>query len=58
MELIDVYQRFAELAIEGTDLNTLFTDGMHPNPAGQSVIAEMLARRLPISAQRATAGER
>ncbi len=41
--LIDVYQRFAELAIEGADLNAYFTDGMHPNPAGQQIIADMLA---------------
>jgi acyl-CoA thioesterase-1 len=42
-DLIDVYQRFAELAIEGADLNDYFTDGMHPNPAGQQIIADMLA---------------
>jgi lysophospholipase L1-like esterase len=40
--VIDVYARFAELAIEGMDVNTLFTDAMHPNPAGQEVIAGML----------------
>jgi lysophospholipase L1-like esterase len=41
--LIDVYQRFAELAIEDADVNAYFTDGMHPNPAGQQIIADMLA---------------
>jgi lysophospholipase L1-like esterase len=41
--LVDVYARFAELAIEGTDLNTLFTDAMHPNPRGHELIAEWLA---------------
>jgi acyl-CoA thioesterase-1 len=48
VEMIDVYRRFAELAIEGTELNTLFTDAMHPNPAGQGHIAEMLARRFQL----------
>jgi acyl-CoA thioesterase-1 len=42
VRLIDVYARFAEMALEGTDLNTLFTDAMHPNPKGHAVIAEML----------------
>jgi acyl-CoA thioesterase-1 len=40
--LVDVYARFGELALEGTDLNTLFTDAMHPNPKGQAVLATML----------------
>jgi lysophospholipase L1-like esterase len=42
VHLIDVYERFAELAIEDADLNAYFTDGMHPNPAGQQIIADML----------------
>lgn len=42
LPLIDVYARFGELALEGTDLNTLFTDAMHPNPQGQALIAGML----------------
>ncbi|MEX2113877.1 MAG: SGNH/GDSL hydrolase family protein [Pirellulales bacterium] len=46
LPLVDVYQRFAELAIEGVDLNTLFTDAMHPNPAGQKLIAGMLAEQF------------
>ena len=46
IELIDVYARFAELALEGVDLNSLFTDAMHPNPAGQKLIAEMLIARF------------
>lgn len=46
VELIDVYGRFAEMAVEGVDLNTLFTDAMHPNPAGQKLISEMLADRF------------
>ncbi len=41
--LVDVYRQFAELAIEGVELNTLFTDAMHPNPEGQKRIAAMLA---------------
>ena len=44
--LIDVYRKYAELAIEGVDLNTLFTDGIHPNPAGQKLIADMLVERF------------
>jgi len=46
LELIDLYARFAELALEGVDPNTLFTDAMHPNPAGHRLIAELLAPRL------------
>lgn len=46
LELVDVYGRFAELAVEGVDLNALFTDAMHPNPAGQKLIADMLAARF------------
>ena len=46
LELVDVYGRFAEFAVEGTELNSLFTDAMHPNPAGQKLIAEMLISRL------------
>jgi acyl-CoA thioesterase-1 len=42
--LLDVYARFAELALEGVDLNTLFTDAMHPNPKGHAIIAGMLAQ--------------
>jgi acyl-CoA thioesterase-1 len=53
LPLIDVYGRFAELALEGVELNTLFTDAMHPNPAGQRVIAEMLITRFrPLLADR------
>ena len=44
--LVDVYRKFAELAIEGVELNTLFTDGIHPNPAGQRLIADMLVERF------------
>jgi acyl-CoA thioesterase-1 len=46
LELVDVYSRFAELAVEGVDLNSQFTDAMHPNPAGQKLIAELLTTRL------------
>jgi lysophospholipase L1-like esterase len=45
--LLDVYARFAELALEGVDLNTLFTDAMHPNPKGHALIAGMLAPAFP-----------
>jgi acyl-CoA thioesterase-1 len=44
--LIDVYRRFAELQIEGADVNGLFTDAMHPNAAGQKIIADMLAEQF------------
>jgi acyl-CoA thioesterase-1 len=42
--LLDVYARFAEMALEGVDLNTLFTDAMHPNPRGHALIAGMLVQ--------------
>ena len=42
VSLVDVYARFAEMALEGVDLNSLFTDSMHPNPKGHAVIAAML----------------
>jgi acyl-CoA thioesterase-1 len=41
LPLVDVYQHFAELALE-REINSLFTDDMHPNPAGQKQIAELL----------------
>jgi acyl-CoA thioesterase-1 len=44
--LLDVYARFAELALEGTDINTLFTDGMHPNPQGHTVLAKLLLQEF------------
>ncbi len=50
--LIDVYARYAELALEGTDLNTLFTDAMHPNPKGQALIADWLFEELHGPAKR------
>lgn len=34
------------MALEGTDLNTLYTDAMQPNPKGQLVIAAMLAQEF------------
>lgn len=40
--LVDVYARFAESNIEGASLDALLIDGMHPGPAGQALIAEML----------------
>lgn len=46
LELVDLYAYFAELALEGTELNGLFTDAMHPNPAGQKLIAELLEPKL------------
>jgi len=42
LPLVDVYARFCELAMEGVDLNTLYTDGQHPNPLGHRVIADLL----------------
>jgi acyl-CoA thioesterase-1 len=41
LPLVDVYQHFAELAQE-REINSLFTDDMHPNPAGQKQIADLL----------------
>jgi len=41
LPLVDVYQHFAELAQE-REINSLFTDDMHPNPAGQRQIADLL----------------
>lgn len=41
LPLVDVYQHFAELAQE-REINSLFTDDMHPNPAGQKQLAELL----------------
>jgi len=46
LELVDVYARFAELPLEGIELNSLFTDAMHPNPSGQKLIADLLAARF------------
>jgi lysophospholipase L1-like esterase len=46
LPLVDVYRRFAEMAIEGVDLNSHFTDAMHPNPAGQKLIADMLVAQF------------
>ena len=40
--LLDVYQHFAELDLEVPDINSFFTDAMHPNPAGQQEIATLL----------------
>jgi acyl-CoA thioesterase-1 len=50
--LIDVYARFAELALEGTDFNSLFTDAMHPNPKGHAVIADLMFEELQKTAKR------
>jgi len=41
LPLVDIYQHFAELAQE-REINSLFTDDMHPNPAGQKQIADLL----------------
>jgi lysophospholipase L1-like esterase len=40
--VIDVYAEFFKRAPKG-DTSTFFTDGMHPNPAGHTIIAELLA---------------
>lgn len=42
LPLVDVYRHFAELDQEVPDVNAYFTDAMHPNPAGQAQIAELL----------------
>jgi acyl-CoA thioesterase-1 len=41
LPLVDVYQHFAELA-QQREINSLFTDDMHPNPAGQQQLAGLL----------------
>jgi acyl-CoA thioesterase-1 len=46
LPLIDVYAHIGELALEGVDLNTLFTDAQHPNPKAQALIAEWLFEEL------------
>lgn len=46
LPLIDVYRHFAELALEHPQINSLFTDDMHPNPAGQAQIANLLQEHL------------
>lgn len=46
LELVDLYAHFGELALEGAKLNELFTDAMHPNPAGQKLIAELLVPKV------------
>jgi len=46
VELVDLYARFGELALEGVDVNALCTDAMHPNPAGQKMIADLLEPRI------------
>jgi len=40
--LIDNFAAWAELALMGTDLNALTTDGCHPNPAGHVVLARTI----------------
>lgn len=42
LPLVDVYRHFAELRLEAAEINSLFTDDMHPNPAGQAQIAQLL----------------
>jgi lysophospholipase L1-like esterase len=42
LPLIDIYRHFAELTLEAAEINSLFTDDMHPNPAGQAQIAKLL----------------
>ena len=46
LPLVDVYRHFAELALEVDDINAYFTDAMHPNPAGQKQIADLLFARF------------
>ncbi len=41
LPLVDVYQFFAEQALE-REVNSLFTDDMHPNPEGQRQLATRL----------------
>jgi lysophospholipase L1-like esterase len=45
--LVDVYQLFQTYAAsEGHNLNDLLLDGMHPNDAGQAIIAEHVAKTI------------
>jgi acyl-CoA thioesterase-1 len=54
LPLVDVYRNFAELALEGPDVNSLFTDAMHPNPAGQKLIAHWLNQCFAIELSQRT----
>lgn len=40
--LVDHFAHWEALALKGTDLDDLMTDGCHPNPAGHEAIAETL----------------
>ena len=40
--LVDNFARWAEVQLLGTDLDDLMTDGCHPNPLGQRLIAETM----------------
>jgi len=42
--LVDNFAYWAELALLGTDLDSLMTDGCHPNPAGHRAIVEAMWR--------------
>src|SRR5262249_18844431 len=44
--LVDVYGRFAELAIEGDRWGKLYTDSCHLNPEGNRIIAELMTQAL------------
>lgn len=49
--LVDIFAAYGELAVAGKSLDDYFTDGCHPNPAGQAMIAgwfdEVLEDILP-----------
>lgn len=42
--LVDNFAYWAELALLGTDLDSLMTDGCHPNPEGHRAIVEAMWR--------------
>lgn len=44
--LVDVYARFAELAIEGDRWQKLYTDDCHMNPEGNAFIADQITAAL------------
>lgn len=40
--VVDVYSEFFKRALNG-NISVFFTDGMHPNPAGHTIIAKIVA---------------
>lgn len=49
--VLDVYAAFEKRASTDVDMAKLLTDGMHPNPAGHSIIASLLSGYLRTTGQ-------